>query len=93
VLNALIFGHDQQNAPLIDKPADEIAIGVLDYLKDDSLGPAPSVGAHNSGANPVTVHGLKHFFGRNEDIVATCIRPHKSEAIAMADQPAIKAGL
>jgi hypothetical protein len=66
---------------------------MLHHLEDDGLGPAPPIRAHDPGADPVTMHGLEHLFGRNKDIIAACIGPHESEAIAMANQPAIKAGL
>jgi hypothetical protein len=66
---------------------------VLHYLEDDGLRPAPSISAHDPGADPITVHGFEHLFRRDKDIVAARIGPHESESIAMADQPAIKAGL
>jgi hypothetical protein len=49
-----------------------------------------AIGTDHLGSHTIAMHGLKHFTGRNEDILTACIGTKKTEAISVPDEAAGK---
>ena len=84
MLDALILGHDDRHAALVEQAADELVGAALDDLDDLAFGPAATVGAGDAREHAIAVQHLAHLVLRQHEIVATVVADQKSEAVAMA---------
>ena len=83
VLDALIFGSEDQHAPFLHQAAHHGPVVVLRHLDDLAFRPPPVVRPHAAHQHPVTVHDLGHFTRRQEDVGAAIVRQHETEAVSM----------
>ena len=83
VLDALIFGSQDQHAPFLHQATHHGPIVVLRHLDDLAFRPSPVVGPHAAHQHPVTVHDLGHLARRQEDVGAAIVRQHETEAVSM----------
>ncbi len=84
VLDALVLGHHQQHAALVDEPAHQAAVGASGDLDDAAFGAAARVGAGPTHQDPVAMHDFLHLAGRQEDVAAAVVGNQEPEAVTMA---------
>ena len=75
MLDALIFRDDEGHTPLMNQPAHQPTHCVLKHLFNHGLGPTATIGAREPGRDAIAMHSLKHFAGRNKNVVATLVGP------------------
>jgi hypothetical protein len=68
--DALVFGHHDPGAVLIEQAADDAGIGALHDFDDGAFGPAAAVGAGDARQHAVAVQHLLHFLLGQEQVVA-----------------------
>ena len=83
VLDALIFGGQNQHAPFLHQAAHHGPVVVLRHLDDLAFRPPPVVRPHAAHQHPVTMHDLGHLARRQEDVGAAIVRQHETEAVSM----------
>ena len=86
--DAAVIGHDEQHAVLGVQPADDPAMGALEYLDDLRHRPAALVVAGDAHRGAVAVQHLAHLLGRNEQIRAARVGREIAVPVGMADDAA-----
>ena len=86
MLDALIFGYDQNDAALMDQPANQSVYGVFEHLDDGGFWAPFAILSRDPSNDSIAMHGLEHFARGDEHVVTTCIRPDEAKTIAMTHQ-------
>ena len=82
VLDSLIFGHDDRQAPLVQEAPHQTVGAPLDDLDNRSLGLA-AVFASRLDQHAVPMQDLEHLTRGKEDILPTTIPNEKTEPVAV----------
>ncbi len=83
VLDALVLGRDDEGAVLLQEAADQLQRAPLDDLDDGAFGAAAEF-AGFLYPHAVAVQDLRHFVGRQEQVLAAFVGDQEAEAVPVS---------